>query len=182
LSMTINTKNSEAIPTRGIKLNMYGKSYAGLSKYSNSVTEAGGQLDLFTDFIAKRNVVIATSFGTSHILGDFEIQQAQYLGFRQNLRGFQMDRFAGRTRAYNNSEIRFMKRDANLGLFRGSMGLLVFNDIGRVWADDEESTQWHDGYGWGVFIAPLDKIAVTATLMYSKEQKNLFFVNFGFQF
>jgi hypothetical protein len=62
------------------------------------------------------------------------------------------------------------------------MGLLVFNDIGRVWADDEESTQWHDGYGWGVFIAPLDKVAVTATLMYSKEQRNLFFVNFGFQF
>jgi hypothetical protein len=127
-------------------------------------------------------VVIATSFGASHILGNFEIQQAQYLGFRQNLRGFQMDRFAGRTRAYNNSEIRFMKRDANLGLFRGSMGLLVFNDIGRVWADDEESTQWHDGYGWRVFIAPLDKVAVTATLMYSKEQRNLFFVNFGFQF
>jgi hypothetical protein len=182
LSLEINTKNSQAVPTRGIKLNMYGRSLAGLNKYSNPVTETGGQLNLYTDFIAKRHVVLATSFGASYITGKFELQQAQYLGFRHNLRGFRIDRFAGRSRAYNNSEIRFLKRDANLGLFRGTLGLLVFNDIARVWTDNEKSTQWHDGYGGGLVIAPLDMIVITAVLMYSKEEKNLMFINFGFQF
>jgi len=122
------------------------------------------------------------SFGASHISGKYELEQAQYLGFRQNLRGFRIDRFAGRSRAYNNSEIRLIKTDANLGLFRGSLGLFGFNDVGRVWADNEKSTQWHDGYGWGIFIAPLNKVILTASLMYSKEERNLLLVDIGFQF
>jgi len=182
LSFLINTKNHQLVPTRGIQLNTYGRSLAGVSKYANPVSEFGGQLDLFTDFIAKKHVVLATSFGANHISGKYEIQQAQYLGFLQNLRGFRIDRFAGRSRVYNNSELRFIKQDANLGLFRGSAGLFLFNDVGRVWADKENSNQWHDGYGWGVFIAPLNRLVLSATLMYSNEEKNLLYINFGFQF
>jgi len=182
LSFLVNTKNHPLVPTRGIQLNMYGRALAGVSKYANPVNEAGGQLDLFTDFIAKKHVVLATSIGGSHITGKFEIQQAQYLGFLQNLRGFRIDRFAGRSRVYNNSEIRFIKQDANLGLFRGSAGVFLFNDVARVWADNEDSDQWHDGYGWGVFIAPLNRMVLSATLMYSNEEKNLLYINFGFQF
>jgi outer membrane translocation and assembly module TamA len=180
--MEINTKNDRVVPTRGIDLNLYGRELTGLNKNSNTVTQTGGDLSLYTDFIAKKHVVLATSFGASHITGNFELEQAQYLGFKQNLRGFRIDRFSGRSRAYNNSEIRFIRPDANLGLFRGSAGLVLFNDVGRVWSDNESSTQWHDGYGWGIFIAPLSKLVVTASLMYSKEEKNLVLVNVGFQF
>ncbi len=182
LGLAINTKNNQLIPTRGIDLNIYGRSLAGLNNFSNSVTEAGADLSLYTDFISKEHVVIATSFGASHITGNYELQQAQYLGFKQNLRGFRIDRFAGRSRIYNNSELRFIKSDVNFGLFRGSFGFLVFNDVGRVWADNERSSDWHDGYGWGIWIAPLNRLVVTASLMYSKEEKNLALINFGFQF
>lgn len=182
VSMQINTKNHPAVPTRGMQLNVYGRSLTGISKYANPVSEIGGQMDLFTDFIAKKHVVLATSVGANRVMGKFEIQQAQYLGFLQNLRGFRIDRFAGRSRVYNNSEIRFIKPDANLGLFRGSAGIFFFNDVGRVWTDNENSNQWHDGYGWGVFVAPLNRIVIAATLMYSKEENNLLLVNFGFQF
>jgi hypothetical protein len=182
LGVEINTKNDLLIPTRGIDLNLYGRSLAGLSSSSNHVTQTGASLSLYTDFISKKHVVLATSFGVSHITGNYEFEQAQYLGFKQNLRGFRIDRFAGRSRAYNNSELRFIKNDVNLGLFRGSFGLLAFNDIGRVWADNERSTQWHDGYGWGIFVAPLNHLVITASLTYSKEEKNLALINFGFQF
>jgi len=182
LGFAINTKNDQLIPTRGVDVNIYGRSLAGLNHLSNSVTQAGGDLSLFTDFVSKKHVVLATSFGVSHITGVYELEQAQYLGYKQNLRGFRIDRFAGRSRVYNNSEIRFIKNDVNLVLFRGSIGLLVFNDIGRVWADNERSSEWHDGYGWGFWISPLKRFLVAATLMYSKEEKNLVLVNFGFQF
>ena len=180
--LEINTKNDQLIPTRGIDLNIYGRSLTGLNNFSNPVTEMGGNLSLYTDFISKKHVVIATSFGVSHITGNYELEQAQYLGFKQNLRGFRIGRFAGRSRAYNNSELRFINSDFNFGLFRGSFGFLVFNDIGRVWADNERSTQWHDGYGWGIWIAPLNRLVIGASLMYSKEEKNLALLNFGFQF
>src|SRR5205814_676925 len=182
LSFEINTKNDLLMPTRGIDMNIYGRSLAGLNNLSNAVSQAGGDLSLLTDFSSKKHVVLATSFGVSRISGKYELEQAQYLGYKQNLRGFRIDRFAGRSRAYNNSEIRFIKNDVNLGLFRGSFGFLVFNDVGRVWADNEQSTQWHDGYGWGIWISPLKRFLIAATLMYSKEEKNLALLNFGFQF
>jgi hypothetical protein len=182
LGFRINTKNDQLIPTRGIDLNVYGRSLAGLNKFSNPVTQTGGDLSLYTDFISKKHVVLATSFGASHITGKYELEQAQYLGFKQNLRGFRIDRFGGRSRVYNNSEIRFISNNANLGLFRGAVGLLLFNDAGRVWADNETSTQWHDGYGWGILVAPLNRLLVTASMMYSNEEKNLVLLNFGFQF
>jgi hypothetical protein len=182
LGLEINTKNDQMIPARGLDLYIYGRLLAGLNKFSNPVTETGGHLSLYTDFISKKHVVIATNFGASHITGNYELEQAQYLGFKQNLRGFRIDRFAGRSRAYNNSELRFIWSDVNFGLFRGAFGLLVFNDIGRVWADHERSAQWHDGYGWGLWIAPLYRLVVGASLMYSKEEKNLALINLGFQF
>jgi hypothetical protein len=182
LRLEINTKNDQLIATRGIDLNIYSRSLTGLNNFSNPVTEEGGDLSLYTDFISKKHIVIATSFGASHITGKYELEQAQYLGYKQSLRGFRIDRFAGRSRAYNNSELRFIKSNVNFGLFRGSLGLLVFNDVGRVWADNEQSTQWHDGYGWGIWIAPLNRLVVGASLMYSKEEKNLALINLGFQF
>ena len=88
VSVEINTKNDRVMPTRGIDLNLYGRQLIGLNKNSNTVTQTGGDLSLYTGFIAKKNVVIATSFGASHITGNFEFEQAQYLGFKQGLRDF----------------------------------------------------------------------------------------------
>ena len=183
VSMDINTKNDELIPTRGIALNIYGKSLAGLNSISNPVTETGGHLSLYTDFISRNHLILSTSFGASKIFGNYEFVQAQYLGFKQNLRGFRFDRFAGRSRAYNNTELRWrFGDDINLGLFRGSFGLLAFNDVGRVWVENEQSKRWHDGYGWGIWIAPLNRLLITGSLTYSNEEKNLALVTFGFQF
>jgi len=182
LGFEINTKNGQLMPTRGVDLNIYGRSMAGLNNVSHSIFQAGGDISFYTDFISKKHVVLATSFGASHLEGKYELEQAQYLGFKENLRGFRIDRFAGRSRAYNNSEIRLIKNDVNFGLFRGSFGFLAFNDVGRVWTDQEKSTTWHDGYGWGILIAPLNRLVITASLMYSNEEKNLALINFGFQF
>jgi len=182
IAVELNTKNDQLIPTRGVGLNIYGSLMAGLNNTSNHVAQIGGNVSLYTDFISRKHFVIATSFGASHIAGNYEFEQAQYLGFRQNLRGFRIERFAGRSRMYNNSELRLISNNANLGLFRGSLGLLAFNDVGRVWADNEKSSEWHDGYGWGVLVAPLNRFVITAYLMYSKEEKNLLLLNLGFQF
>jgi hypothetical protein len=182
IAIELNTRNNQLIPTRGVGLNIYGRSMVGLNNTSNHVTQTGGDFSLYTDFISRKHFVIATSFGASHIAGNYEFEQAQYLGYRQNLRGFRIQRFAGRSKAYNNTELRLITNNADLGLFRGSLGLLVFNDVGRVWADNEKSSAWHDGYGWGILVAPLNRFVISAYLMYSKEEKNLLMLNVGFQF
>jgi outer membrane protein assembly factor BamA len=146
------------------------------------VSEVGGHFSLYTDFISKKYLVLASSFGASHIFGNYEIEQAQYLGLMEGLRGYRITRFAGRTRAYNNTELRVNFGEVNALLFRAPIGLLVFNDVGRVWADEEKSNVWHDGYGGGLWISPLKRVVIAGSMTFSNEEKWLLLVNFGFQF
>jgi outer membrane translocation and assembly module TamA len=67
-------------------------------------------------------------------------------------------------------------------LFPGSVGLLVFNDVGRVWMDHETSDEWHVGNGVGIWVAPIRRFVVAAHLTHSKEDKAMPYVSFGFQF
>jgi hypothetical protein len=83
---------------------------------------------------------------------------------------------------YNNTELRIRLFDFNTYLFPGSFGMLLFNDIGRVWARHDDSERWHDGYGGGIWIAPIRRFVVTASLAHSEEESALPRITFGFQF
>jgi hypothetical protein len=48
--------------------------------------------------------------------------------------------------------------------------------------DEEKSKEWHDGYGAGIWIAPIKRFVVTASLAHSEEEKALPRLTFGFQF
>lgn len=182
LNFEINTRNNAVIPTRGVEINLYGQSLLGLNEVSNNTAQIGGSFSLYTDFISKKHVVLASTVGASHIWGNYEFEQAQYLGLMDNLRGYRITRFAGRTKVYNNTEVRINFGDLNALLFRAPVGLLLFNDVGRVWADEEKSDVWHDGYGAGLWIAPLKRIVIAGSMTFSNEEKWLLLVNFGFQF
>ena len=54
-------------------------------------------------------------------------------------------------------------------LFPGTFGLTLFNDIGRVWVDGEQSNKWHDGYGAGIYIIPAELILIQGTVGISEE-------------
>jgi len=179
---TINTKNSELIPTRGIFLNTYVKAYTSVNENTNGFSQAGADFSLYTDFLWKKRIVLATSFGAHGNFGSFEIPQAQYLGFKQNLRGYRFQRFAGKGRMYNNTEIRVNLGDVNLFWFKGPIGVVGFHDVGRVWTDGEDSDSWHAGYGGGVWIAPFKKLVLTGMLTSSKEENIFPMLIFGFQF
>lgn len=170
------------MPTRGFRSNFFTRSLAGMGSAGNSVTTLGGDLSFYTDFLMKDHIVFATSFGAAHNLGDFQFPQAQYLGNRQNLRGFEYQRYAGRSRVYNNTELRINFGDLNLYFVKGPFGVLGFHDIGRVWMDEETSDTWHSGYGGGLWMAPFNKLLVTGVLAGSKEERMQPQVTFGFQF
>ena len=117
----------------------------------------------------------ATNFGT------FMFYQANQLGGSDNLRGFRRSRFAGRSAAFGNAELRAKVLDFNIYLTRGELGVFGFVDQGRVWADDESSDIWHRGYGAGVWLTPFKLIVVTGSLGFSPEGR-LFDLSIGFQY
>ena len=66
-------------------------------------------------------------------------------------------------------------------LVTGDMGLLLLNDLGRVWMENENSSTWHDGYGAGIWVSPFKMALLTASYSKSKED-NLFQFNFSYLF
>jgi hypothetical protein len=70
---------------------------------------------------------------------------------------------------YHNLELRAKLFDFTSYLFPGSVGIIAFNDEGRVWVPGEHSQQWHHGYGGGLFIIPADLVLIQASIANSKE-------------
>ncbi|MFL5741223.1 MAG: hypothetical protein ACJ75B_13450 [Flavisolibacter sp.] len=180
--LLLDRRNNTVATTRGIQVKGYFRALAGMNSVSHDLAQTGGSLALYTDFIAKRKVVLATIFGGGHNYGNFELSQAQTLGFDNHLRGFRAQRFAGRSAAYNNTELRIKIAEFNAYLFPTAIGVYGFNDLGRVWADGESSKTWHHGYGGGLWLMPLNKLVVTAYLSFSKEEKALPWATVGFVF
>ncbi|HEU0111720.1 MAG TPA: BamA/TamA family outer membrane protein [Flavisolibacter sp.] len=180
--LDINSKNNQVIPTRGFLLDAGIRHLIGLNNQSHSVTRFKWDMSIFASFVPQSVYVFATRFGYYRNFGKFEFPQANYLGGTDNLRGYRRNRFAGRTMFFNNSELRFKLGNFNTYLFPGSFGVLLFHDVGRVWMDNQKSEDWHNGYGGGLWIAPIQRFVITASVAHSKEEKILPYVTFGFQF
>lgn len=172
---------NKAIPSRGINWQTTFAPYMGLNSLSNNFSQLNSDLSLFFSFNKKANVVIATRIGAGITFGEYEFYQAQYLSGAENLRGYRKYRFAGDKMLYHNLDLRIKIADLRTYLFPASIGLLGFHDIGRVWVKGESSSKWHEGYGGGIWFAPLRRFVITAFYSYG-DDGGLPVVAFGFQF
>ncbi|HYH13598.1 MAG TPA: BamA/TamA family outer membrane protein, partial [Flavisolibacter sp.] len=180
--LDINSRNNQVLPTRGFVLDLNARPLAGLNDYSHNLLRTDLDMRVYASLFSFPRIVLASRFGWGKNFGKFEFPQAYYLSGTENLRGYRRDRFAGRTRMFNNTELRFKIADFNTYLFPGSIGVLVFNDVGRVWVDGEKSRDWKVGNGIGIWVAPIRRFVIAAHLARSKEEKALPYVSFGFQF
>ena len=135
---------------------------------SYDVTQLNSDFTVYLQLI-KNTLVIADRVGGGHNVGDFEFYQAQYLGSEDNLRGYRKNRFAGRSKFYNNLEMRLRIANFKTYLFPGAIGILGFFDTGRVWVDDDNSNKWASGFGAGLWISPLRRMVLTFTYAASEE-------------
>ena len=125
--------------------------------------------------------VIANRLGGGTTVGDPEFFQQMQLGGVHNLRGFHTNRFTGKSMLYYNLDLRLKLFDFTSYIVPGSLGLLGFNDVGRVWVPGQTSSQWHHGYGGGIYIVPADLILIQAAVGFSKES-TMPYISVGFNF
>ncbi|SHF16768.1 hypothetical protein SAMN02745131_01924 [Flavisolibacter ginsengisoli DSM 18119] len=164
----INSKKETLIPSKGFFWNMDWKAMKQLGGdhkwYGQVVSEAILYLPIISD-----NIVLANRVGAGTSIGQPAYYQQLQLGGYNNLRGFYVNRFTGRSMFYHNLELRAKLFDFTSYLFPGSVGIMAFNDEGRVWVPGEHSQQWHHGYGGGLFIIPADLVLIQASIANSKE-------------
>jgi hypothetical protein len=169
LMFVVDTRDNRVMPRKGIMFASTLRTLSGLTDASYDVTQLNSEFSFYAKLNSK--LVFANRMGFGHNFGDFEFFQAQYLGNESHLRGYRKNRFAGYSKVFNNAEIRWAVTKFRTYLFPGYLGLMAFYDVGRVWADVNDSKKLMAGYGAGLWVSPLSRIVITFTYAASKEEK-----------
>src|SRR6187455_3350629 len=177
----VDTRNNKAIPYKGVYMRLTARHLNALNDNSYNFVQFNGDFTFHLSIIP-RTLILVDRVGGGHNFGDYEFYQAQYLGGEDNLRGYRKYRFAGRSKVYNNAELRWRVATFRTYLFPAYFGLFAFYDTGKLWEDGSgTSTQWLNGYGGGIWIAPLSRIVLNVSYTVSKEDK-LPIVSLGWKF
>ncbi len=178
---SLDNRNNKVLPSRGINWQSAFIAYKGLGKFSSNYSLLTSDMSFFISFNKRARFVIANRIGAGVSFGNIEFYQAQNLSGTNNLRGYRRFRFSGRSMFYHNLDLRLKLADFKTYVFPGSLGLLAFNDLGRVWTKNDDSNKWHIGYGGGIWFAPLSRFVITAFYGVG-DDGGLPGVSFGFQF
>ena len=163
--------NDSLLPTKGFG---FGTSitYTDNLKNSNNFMRYSGSVQLYLPFTKTLGLVMRG--GASTLTGDAEFYQYNNIGGGKTVRGYKRTRFYGKTTAYNQTELRWIK-DVRSYLYNGKFGLMALYDIGRVWMPGEKSNTWHSGVGGGIILSPYNRVSVSAGYAVSSEGGNIFF-------
>ncbi|MEP6583793.1 MAG: metallophosphoesterase, partial [Ginsengibacter sp.] len=181
-SMIVHNVTGDLLPTRGVYWNTELSSLFGLNENSRQLTKLTSDFTLHSSLNDPPRLVIVWKFGYGHIFNkNYEYFQALTLGSNNYLRGFRKDRFAGRSLAYSSVEFRYKLAESASYIIPGSIGLLAFNDVGRVFTKPGISHKWHHSYGGGLYFSPYNFALFSATIAFSDEG-SLFNFSLGTKF
>jgi hypothetical protein len=190
VTLLIDTRDNKIVPSTGINWVTNLKYLSGLNDNSyDKVTQVNSDFTFHLNLV-KDWLTFANRFGAGITMGEnptatdnkFEFFQAQYLGTEDNLRGYRKQRFAGRSKIYNQAELRLKVANLKTYLFPAAFGIYAFADAGTVKAFKGDATnKTLVGYGAGLWFAPLRKIVITVSYAMSDEDK-LPLVGLGWKF
>jgi outer membrane protein assembly factor BamA len=177
----VDARDNPIMPQKGINWITTYRYLAGLNDQSRTFSQINTEFSFYLQ-IAKNRLVFADRLGGgTNFGGDFEFFQAQYLGNDEHLRGFRKYRFAGKSKIFNQAELRWAIANFKTYLFPASFGIFAFYDTGKIYDLNDDSNKWLNGYGGGIWIAPLKRLVLTFAYAASKEDK-LPLIGLGFKF
>ena len=191
LGNVLGNVSGSPFPTGGFYVRADGAWLRGLEG-ANDTRRVEAEVRWYHQFPLPKPLTLVTRVGGGHIFDDdFRFFQANTLGNLTNLRGYRRTRFHGQSSVYTNVELRMNVLRFSTYLAPIHLGVLAFNDVGRVWMPDDGSSDvirrsqpsdtWHHGYGAGVYLSPFNMITVSAMWGFSRED-SLPLIRFGFLF
>ena len=181
LGIHIDNRNSQVVATRGVTLNSEFSYAGGTNDNSQNSSQWNSDLTFRIPLGAFERTVLATRVGYQKSFGDFEFFQASRLDGFNTLRGYRRFRCAGESSFYQQTDLRIDLFEWRNYILPSRVGLILFNDIGRVWFEGEDSDTLHHGYGGGLYITPFGRFALNI-LVANSEEGLLPLLKFGFYF
>jgi outer membrane protein assembly factor BamA len=167
----VNNINNELFPTRGIFWRTTLTALGPLRSAAKPYTDLHTDMNIYASLSDPARLIAVLRFGGGHVFSkNFEYFQAESVGADNFLRGFRKNRFSGRSMAYGSFELRGKIADIRSYILPGTLGVVAFDDVARVWIDDEVSKKWHNSYGGGLYYIPFNLFIISATVARSSEQ------------
>lgn len=179
-TIQVDTRNHPQLPESGIFLKGTYANYGSMTKAANNFSQVSGEFSFYLTVRLPMKLTIANRVGASANFGDLEFFNGSTLG-KETLRGYRRTRFIGQDALYHNLDLRLKLASFHTYLFPGSVGLVAFHDVGRVWLSGEKSSRWHNSIGGGVWVSPIDKWVLVFNMAFT-EDENLPSLTAGFQF
>ncbi len=171
LAIKVNNVNNELLPTRGVLWNTEFSALAGMNRNSRPLTSLTSDMTVYSSLTDPARVVSVLRLGGGHIFSkNYEYFQALNIGQNNFLRGFRKNRFSGSSLAYGSLSLLVKLFDSKSYIFPGSVGLLAFDDVARVWAANQSSNKWHNSIGGGLYYSPFNMVLISAAVGFSEEE------------
>lgn len=174
LQLDIDFRDESGLPYNGIRALLSYEYHQVLSQTDGSPQfgVASGEIEYYLSSRNKHPFTLGLRLGGADSHGDVPWYKLPTLGFTHGLRGFVETRFAGGASTYFNSELRYQLGEKKTAIVPVKVGVKVFYDHGRVFQQGrEESKTWHDGYGFGLYLVPLDEaLTISLSLGFSDEE------------
>ncbi|MEP2770695.1 MAG: hypothetical protein ABJH05_01015 [Fulvivirga sp.] len=187
ITADIKTVENTIYPEKGIHWKTEFTWQAELNNSNRKYSQLKSELSAYYSFEEPTLITLASRIGGASNAGRFAIYQGNTiggnggLGRKGNVRGYERDRFTGRSSLYNNNEVRVRLARIPFYYMPLAVGISAHFDQGRVWVDNEDSDEWYTGYGGGLWFNPLGKWVFTTTYTKSEEDDQ-FMLNLGFMF
>lgn len=165
--------NRSILPGRGQKLHVEYQYNVGFKNTPGNFSRLSAEWSYYYTFPRMPRLAFAFRAGGTKNFGEYHFYEAAKLGGKTNLRGFRATRFYGDAAIYQNTDIRLRLSKFSTYLLAGSFGILAFNDVGRVFYNNENSQRWHHGYGGGVWVSPFNLATLTVSYAASRDDSML---------
>lgn len=177
----LSTVEAPLNPRFGLRLALASSLHQGFLQADERFARFSGDLRYYYTLERRPQLTTVVRIGGERNVGAFPYYEAITLGSESSLRGYRPHRFSGRASLYQGAEARFELLRFSNYISVGQIGVLAFLDNGRVWAEDERSGRWHQGYGGGLWAHLFDAADLTLTFAASHDDQLITFQS-GFQF
>ncbi len=174
-------KDNEAFPTLGMETHLI----SGL-KTNVSFFDVFAYLipSIAFDYklIPSGQLVLATKSSAHLNFGNgFEFYQAANIGANNGLRGYRNERFTGKNAFVQTTDLRLNLRQIKTRFLPLNVGVYAGADYGRVWIKTEDSNEWKNNYGGGLFFNAANMIVGNVSVFKGDERLRIAFkLGFGF--
>jgi hypothetical protein len=182
----IDFRDRADLPEQGVR--MYLKHQSGINSSENDGKGYGitrGFIERYGSLRMRNPWTLGFRLGGSRSYGEEVIPfyKRVFLGQQNGLRGYEENRFAGKSTIYLDTELRIQLAQFKTSIVPMKIGIKAFYDLGRVYTDrdigiDDGGT--HSGYGFGFYLVPLKQsFAINVSAGFSEEESGLILIGIG---